>query len=375
MRKSIGLFAMAGFAAMPFVSHAATPTIGDVLTASGITESGYLDGSYVASNRSNSAGSQNDRGGLDGKTDSFSLNQAAITLAKQPAQGFGGLVNLILGTDAPAINGAYGTGGSDFNLTQAYLQYATGGWTLIGGRFVTLAGAEVINSTQDTNASRSLLFNYSIPLVHTGVRATYKFNDMVSVVGGLNNSITGAASDGNKQKTIEAGVMLTPSSTVNASLVEYYDTVSSSGGAVGFGASHHTSVTDLVASVQATKALAFVLNADYTKLSVTAPGASVSAEKGVALYANYQFCDQLKGSLRGEYLKTATAYTGLASLSGGAALSNIKEITYTVDYVAATNFDLLGEVRYDRANTDIYGIAGSSSNSMGALELKALYKF
>ena len=48
-------------------------------------------------------------------------------------------------------------------MTQAYVQYATGSWTFIGGKFVTLAGAETINPTTDTNFSRSILFGYAFP--------------------------------------------------------------------------------------------------------------------------------------------------------------------------------------------------------------------
>jgi len=51
------------------------------------------------------------------------------------------------------------------------VQYAHGPLTIIGGKFVTLAGAEVINSTLDTNYSRSILFGYAIPFSHTGARS------------------------------------------------------------------------------------------------------------------------------------------------------------------------------------------------------------
>ncbi|MGH8541076.1 MAG: outer membrane beta-barrel protein [Stenotrophobium sp.] len=369
MRKYVGFLATAGFALLPVASFAAAPTLGEVFDASGIKESGYLDASYVFTNVSKAA--PGDRGGLDGNRDSFSLNQAGLTLSKQPTEGFGGLVNVIAGTDAPAINGAYGVGASDFSLTQAYLQYATGGWTIIGGRFVTLAGAEVIDPTQDANASRSLLFNYAIPLVHTGVRATYKFSDVVSVVGGLNNSVTGIAGDTNKQKTVELGLMLTPSSAVSVSLVEYYDTVNNSGGAAGFGTAHRTSDTDLVVTYQATKALSFGVNGDYLKLSVD--GGPSPKLVGVALYSSYQFCDKLKGSLRGEYVKVNDAGAAAGLLPGAA--KTIKEVTYTLDYAAAKNFDLLTEARYDRASTNVFGTAAATKNTQASLELKALYKF
>ena len=57
------------------------------------------------------------------------------------------------------------------------------------GRFVTLLGEEIIPTyqSQNFNETRSLLFTLGEPLTHTGIRASYTFNDYVSATGGLNN--------------------------------------------------------------------------------------------------------------------------------------------------------------------------------------------
>ena len=55
-----------------------------------------------------------------------------------------------------------------------------GNLTLDFGKFTTTAGAEVIEANKNWLYSRSLLFN-AIPLLHTGVRANLKINDMVTV--------------------------------------------------------------------------------------------------------------------------------------------------------------------------------------------------
>ncbi len=57
------------------------------------------------------------------------------------------------------------------------------------GRFVTLLGAEIIPvyNNQNYNESRGLLFTLGEPLTHTGIRASYTFNDYVSATAGLNN--------------------------------------------------------------------------------------------------------------------------------------------------------------------------------------------
>src|SRR5256886_17579685 len=106
---------------------APAPTLDKVLEASGISVSGYIDAGYTYSK--NGAGFT-DRV-FDGQQNSFALNQFGLTVAKQPKEGFGGLVNLTVGRDAqfihsapePSGNNAAGQASSMFDVTQAYLQY------------------------------------------------------------------------------------------------------------------------------------------------------------------------------------------------------------------------------------------------------------
>ena len=79
-----------------------------------------------------------------------------------------------------------------FDPTQYYLTYTApigSGISFEAGRFVTLLGAEIIPvyNNQNFNESRGLLFNLGEPLTHTGIRASYTFNDYVSATAGLNN--------------------------------------------------------------------------------------------------------------------------------------------------------------------------------------------
>ena len=87
------------------------------------------------------------------------------------------------------------------------------------GKFVTTAGAEVIESNKNWLYSRSFLF-FNIPLLHNGVRAGYKINDMVSVQAsavngwngqGLNPYITGDKTFGvSATITAPGGVTIVP---------------------------------------------------------------------------------------------------------------------------------------------------------------------
>src|SRR6267154_101367 len=157
---------------------APAPTLDKVLEASGISVSGYIDAGYSYANKNIDPAT----GGFsprvfDTQNNSFGLNQFGLTVAKQPKEGFGGLVNLTVGRDAQFIHSlpeaaGQATGASMFDVTQAYLQYAGGPLTVIAGKFTTLHGTEVIASSGNTNVSRSILFG-AVPFTHTGVRATW----------------------------------------------------------------------------------------------------------------------------------------------------------------------------------------------------------
>ncbi len=59
------------------------------------------------------------------------------------------------------------------HVQQAYLSVLAGSkLQLDAGKFVTPLGAEVIESQDNWNYSRSVLFGYAIPFYHTGLRAT-----------------------------------------------------------------------------------------------------------------------------------------------------------------------------------------------------------
>lgn len=380
MSKYVGLLTAAGLACLPVMASAAAPTLTEVLGASGVTLDGYISGSYVYG-FNDRAPAGPDLGGtlagdivggraFDGNTDSFDLNQAAFTLAKLPAQGAGGLVNVIAGEDAKVINAAYGdNGGDNISVTQAFLQYATGNLTIIGGRFVTLAGAEVINDTQNANISRGLLFTGVQPLVHTGVRTSYKMGGATIYAGLSNAAFTAAGSpDADPQKTLELGVSLAPSSSSSLALVGYH---SEDNGAAGT-PDISTTLVDLVASLQASSALQLVLNVDYRKDDFGGAGVDDRKVWGVAGYANYKASDKTRASLRLEHVDSSDLPVAAPAPDD----NNVQSITLTLGHMVASNLELLGEVRWDNSDEDIFPDGtGPAEDSQGDVAVKAIYKF
>jgi hypothetical protein len=378
MNKYVGLLASAGVC-LPIMARAAGPSLDDVLTNSGITEAGHLSASYTGGFNK---GQDLAYHAFDYDANSFELNQAAITLSKLPSDGFGALVNVTAGSDAKVINSSYGSGSGDFALTQGYVEYAHGPWTVIGGRYVTLAGAEVIDDSQDANVSRSLLFTLAEPLVHTGVRASYAISGTTTAYLGVNNSaLSGDALDGDKTKTVETGLAYASADKkLGAAVYDYY----------GVDHSTKSNYLDLDLSYQLTDKLQLVANGDYFRFvggsALAEPGTAVAAPggyaAGAALYANYQISDQWKGVLRGEYLTTKDVLVTPAA----SGKSSIAEITGTIGYNPVKSVTLLGEVRYDFSNARVFpnpdfatfevpGSDGDALKDQGAVEVKAIYAF
>jgi len=362
----------------------AAPALGDVLEASGITVNGYVEASYqYLSGEGYFESGVPDRV-FDARHDSFTLNQAAITIAKQPKEGFGVLVNLTAGQDAEVIKSYPNQGGSNFDVTQAFVQYATGPFTIIGGKFVTLAGAETINPTTDSNFTRSILFGFAIPFTHTGLRATWAVNDLLALTLGVNNGWD-QISDANKNKTLEYGVTLTPVKSFTLVVDGYVgneplgivnNTATAAGG--------QRLLVDVVATWAVTDKFTIVGNYDYgyQKDDTATLGLDKYKWDGAALYFNYAIADQWAASLRGEILDDKNGYrTGVVDANGNG--QKWKEVTLTLAYLPTKNFQLRLEGRYDKSdisdafvkNFNATTETTETSDDQASIALEAMYKF
>jgi Putative beta-barrel porin-2, OmpL-like. bbp2 len=356
------------------------PSLSDVLAASGIDVHGYVDTAYsYLSGMGVFTSGVADRV-FDTEPNAFNLHQAALTIDYQPKEGFGGLVNLTAGRDARVI-ASLGESTSNFDVTQAFAQYAHGPVTIIAGKFVTLAGAELINSTQDTNYSRSILFGYAIPFTHTGARLTYAASDQVSVIVGVNNGWD-QLQDANKQKTGELGVSFTPNKVFSLAVQGYSGVEQLSTGAfIGAGTHGVRSLIDAVGTYNATSQLTFILNVDWGRqenVTSLVNGASTTAKwDGAAAYANYQPNDQWRLSVRAEYFDDKDGYrTGV--------IQKWKEATLTLAYLPTKFIEIRGEVRGDKSDSNAFvkdasffsgtPIAGITDNQ-ASVGLEAICKF
>jgi hypothetical protein len=305
----------------------AVPGLSDLLTSWGLTTSGDIAASYYHSN--GYPGSE--WRGFDQDHDTFQLDEAGLQIGYQPKTGIGGFVDVIAGTDAQILSENEGGSGNSIDVRQAYLQYATGPLTIIAGKFVTMAGAEVINPSQNTNFSRSLLFWELEPLDHTGFRATYAATDTLSLSVGVNNGWNYTDLSASGSKTGEFNATYTPNKMLSFALTGYFgkDDVIYNG--------QELSLIDFVGTYNVTSALTVIVNADMKQVSGNGIDGDDSTQhiNGFAAYGNYAISDSMRVSLRGEYVN----YVG-----AGHAL----EGTLTFGYTPVKNFEVRAELRYDK---------------------------
>src|SRR2546425_5165602 len=352
---------------------APVPTIDKVLEASGISVSGYIDAMYTHSDRNQVAPAFTTRV-FDLENNSFALRQFGLSVAKQPKEGFGGLVNITAGKDANVIQSFPDLSSSAFDVTQAFLQYAGGPLTLIAGKYVTLQGSEVIWSPTNVNASHSILFG-AIPFTHTGVRATWALSDTVSLIAGVNNGWD-QLTDANRGKTAELGVTLTPIKPLSITISDYNgkdsaavggvpSTVAAQGSRNSFNVVGSYTVIDPL-----TVGLEF-LSVSQQNFTSLVDGSNITAKyTGVAGYVSYMFAPKFRGVVRAE------SFDDKDGFHFGTASTKYKDVTLTGAFLASDSFEARVEARRDQAtNTVFTDYAGAASKTMTTLALQGLYKF
>jgi len=162
--------------------------------------SGFIDGYYsFNANRPNTSdgGDQlNQLYNFNDKTDQFELSAAKLTLNHDP-DPVGAHVDFVYGRTNSLINAAPSNATSAEQLSyleQAFLSLKppkAKGFELDFGKFVTSAGAEVIEAKDNWNYSRSLLFVNAIPYWHFGARTSIPVSKVETIgfqlVNGWNN--------------------------------------------------------------------------------------------------------------------------------------------------------------------------------------------
>jgi hypothetical protein len=157
------------------------------------TDFSFLFDGYVDANFDHPASGFNALRAFDVRSDTAHVNMAEISIDHAPAP-LGFHVDAGFGETFDIIHAGNRDPGDWKYIKQAYISVKPKwlhGIEIDAGEFVTSAGAEVIETNQNFNYSRSLLFTWAIPYSHTGLRVQYPigahFTGSFQVVNGWNN--------------------------------------------------------------------------------------------------------------------------------------------------------------------------------------------
>ncbi len=350
---AIGMLMMmlAAFSGLAMAEETAAPaakpsgtTIEDIKKMLGLSI--YLQGGYTY-NFENPDTQENGLRIFDHKANSFTLDLAQIVFTKDaPVGGIGYRLKVSAGETAKFIH-ASGLGNTNdaFDLTEAYINYIAPlgkGLKFQFGKFVTMHGAEVIEAKDNMNYSRGLLFNYAIPLTHTGLMVGYPFSEKISVnayvVNGWDNF-----NDEGSSKTLGLSVNLTPAEQFSAVV----NLMNGREKDLQTAVETNRFLSDTVITVKPVKNLTFVLNTDYAIQSRSALNGQDAKWYGIAGYAKYDFSDLFSTSLRAEYFKDPQ---GARTLTPQTA----KEITFTPEFRIAKDLIVRPEYRHDWSTQPVF---------------------
>jgi hypothetical protein len=285
--------------------------------------------------------------------------------------------------------GIYNAGAGEVGLQEGWLQILVpvgSGLDIRVGKQAYLGGFEVIESKDDFNYSRGLLFSFIQPFTQTGIRATYNASEQLSATIGFSNSRnTGdqfADSDNQKDIDLQLAFKPTKDALVQATLTQGTETVDipqATGGAFY--------IFDIVASYTMDK-LTLALNLDWASANkVGGAGGPRFPFSGLALYGKYAWTDAMASALRWEYFSDKNgAFFGPQSafVNGNAALprgtdsgtgARIWELTLTQEMKVANQLILRVELRTDNANNHVMVRDAKGSQGDTTLGFEAIMPF
>lgn len=285
---------------------------------------------------------------------------------------FGFRVDLTAGQSIPRIAAASGlfrnsrTGeAEDFDLQQAYLTWVSGvgrGLRIDAGKFITIAGLEVIEGYDGWNDeySRAFIYGYAMPGTHTGLKVSYPFSDKVTftalAVQGWDNF-----KDNNDGKTFGAQLAWLPTGKVTL----YLNTLV---GPERASSDDSRALFDAVLVLKPSPRVTLGFNGDVaTEKNGAGPGEDASW-KGFAAYLRLGLSDRFALNLRGEVFDDEDGVrTGVAQkLTGGTAV---------LEYTIGHGFLVRGEVRRDHSDAPVFDKEGRLDADQTTLAGNLIFHF
>lgn len=280
--------------------------------------SGLVDG-YYTWNANHPGSATNGLYNFDTNANQFSLSMVKLTMS-HTADPIGFQVDFGFGKAFDIVNGGE-PGIGIKNIEQAYVTWKPkkdSGFSLDFGKFVTSAGAEVIEANSNWNYSRSILFAWAIPYYHFGFRATETkghFTGGIQLVNGWNE-----VEDVNSGKTLGFVGNFTAKKFMWNN--NYYTGPENPGTNSGW-----RNLYDTTAMFMPSDKFNAYVNFDYGQNNNGLSGSSAATAKwyGIAGAAKFQLSGKVAITPRIEWFKDRDGF------STGTAQS-LKEFTLTYEY-------------------------------------------
>lgn len=339
---------------------------------------------------------------FDDKSNQVLLNQILLTTERpldSTAKTFdwGYKLQVMVGSDARytrmvgEFNGL--TDRVDPDIVEAYLNthfpvVVPGGIDVKAGQFVTLEGAEVIDSAGNFFYSHSYIFNFGIPLKHLGALATFHLNDYIDVYLGITRGVN-TFQDNNDALAFHGGIGLN-----NIVMRDGKTTMSivatTHVGPENPGDNHNLRyLNDITATIKLTEKLTSITDMCYSRDD------SVDAQAyGIAQYFTYAVNDKLSLGVRGEVFRDDSGFfvgqfqlnndyinfergdfskLGSQTVSGGD--TTYGALTLGLNYKPIPSLLIRPEIRYDNALNGTKPFNDSSDRDMFTGALMVSYSF
>lgn len=328
--------------------------------------SGVVDGYYGFNNNKVDMFTQGRA--FDVRHNAFSLQLAKLTLQRANSKDspLGFRVDLGLGETVDRIISVSDSSRNDAtkHVLQAYASYVApigSGLTIDFGKMYTPVGAEVIETKDNFNYSRGLLFTYG-PYYHAGFRVKYAFNDKAALSGFLFNGWDNVFENNvgeNAGKTVGFQLGLTPSKKFALTQTYLAGPEAPLANAPDISARDNwRHISDTVVSIYATDKLTLLGNFVYGS---DADNDGVRGYwTGFAGYFKYAFNNRFAFAPRFEVFNDKDGLrTGVAQ--------TVKDITLTQEMKLLNNFITRFEYRRDFSNrrffTNSAGVAKDNQNT------------
>jgi hypothetical protein len=364
---------------------------------------GWVEGGFTG-NVDSPRDNQNFGRLFDDRSNEFVMNQAVITAerALEPKVGFdwGFKLQLMFGTDARYIHSLglldHTMGNSLYqpDIPEAYLSLhlpllTDGGIDVKLGKFVTLEGAETIDPRTNAFYSHTYIFNFGIPLNHTGVLFTLHATNWLDVIAGGTRGVNTSIDNNNDSFAFHGGVGLNfnqgkivvlasthigPETPNNDSDLRYFSDVAMT-----------WKITDKLTSI--------------TDLNYTHDGGVDANAYGIAQYLTYVINDRITAKIRGEIWRDDTGFyvaqfadphdpmralDGQPTIDprtiGGGGQTTYGDLTVGLDIKPPVPKPLAGliirpELRVDHSFSDIQPFNDSTDDTMFTAALDAILTF